>query len=691
MKDLILALYSLVILYTAGKPVKEAYQALRSPALRPFFKSIPALKPTIDKAFTGDLDYSDLGEDLRAFVLDYSKNTDSKASVKAILMALTRWMRTESQVALNKIERASASAFFPAWMGPHFAKDIGDQESVRNKLKQVVKKMTGKPTLGFSTIEEAAEAKTNDPDTYRQYLSLRKEFTSIWKSALASLVRTSGKKTIPFDVFDKKLKSQGIQHSLPTGFTGNIDANGNFYTKYDELINGVPQAAIFPKVTMSTAYKKGGHDYVFQVWRADGTPGNYFYTKQATKEKNEQKFEAVKDFIPIVDKVRAKWLKDIKNFDMMSRDSVSALVLELLFQFNARIGSNNKPGLRPILVKNYTKLSNGFRLRYLGKDKVLTKHELIGTTPLTKILRQIMEELVAGKKPNDPLFTYTNSRGEFKQVPYGAVLGYFRRQGANVPVHKLRTYHGTKMFNETVEQIYAKHKTVKDSKEALALLKLAATQVGKALNHVRKTSEGGQVTTPTTALNSYIDPVSQIAFFQHYGLPLPLFLERKASGEGSGLESNSLNGVPTSSVPTNTGDRISPFYETIEIEAADEEPPTDSEDEPGLDSAEDPSIEELTPDGEAPEEEMPDEEMPVEEPSEETDTAEVDMAKRAKEQQLAEEEMVKLRDAERNSELGAELAKQANEVGQEMMDGGDMPYSKGDATSPFTNVLRGDK
>jgi hypothetical protein len=698
MKDLLLALYSLIILYNSGKPVKEAYPLLRSPGLKPFFAKIPALKPTIDNAIRGDLDYSELGDDLRTFLLEYAKSADSKASVKAVLQAVTRWMRTSSPVAMANIERYSASTFFPSWMGTYFVKEVDDQAPVKVKLRQVMKKMTGTPALAFDDVEEAKAAKEASPELYTEYLRLRKQFNTIWKLALANFVRSSGGKTVSFEKFIAFLKKKGIEHTLPSGFTGNMDAVGNFYTSDEEVINGVPQAAIFPTVRMNPSYEKGSQEYVFQAIRKDGSGGNYFYTKQANREKNVEKFEAVKDFIPIVDKVRAKWIQELKRYDPTSPDSVSALVLELLFQFNARIGSGTKPGLRPILRKNYTAIQNGFRLKYLGKDQVLTKHEMKGTDPVSKMIVKLVGMLAEGKRPTDPLFTYESSTGG-KIIPYGAVLKYFRKLGANVPVHKLRTYHGTKIFRAQLENIFKKKKTMESAKEALAYLKQAATEVGKALNHVRRSSEGEQTVTPMTALGSYIDPTAQIEFFEHYGLPLPLFLERRVPGKESGIESNSVTEPRApNTTPLNSGDTWAPVMEEIQIESAEDEPVDESlepdaetTEDPGMDPSMEPSAEEGM-DGETPDDgSLPDEGAGDMEAMEPEPTSEDDLLERAEKQNEAEDQLVELRDEKMKKDLADKLGEQATEIAREVLDGGDAPSSQADRISKNTNVLRGER
>jgi phage-related holin len=105
-------------------------------------------------------------------------------------------------------------------------------------------------------------------------------------------------------------------------------------------------------------------------------------------------------------------------------------------------------------------------------------------------------------------------------------------------------YRSVGVNTEELAVIYSKKKEVDSTKEAMDLLKKAATLVGKKLNHVRKSVEGEQTVTPATAIQNYIDPVSQIEFFQHYGVPLPKYLETLTTAEATDPESNT-KGEPT--------------------------------------------------------------------------------------------------------------------------------------------------
>jgi hypothetical protein len=83
----------------------------------------------------------------------------------------------------------------------------------------------------------------------------------------------------------------------------------------------------------------------------------------------------------------------------------------------------------------------------------------------------------------------------------------------------------------------------------MTYFKEIALKVGKALNHVRRGTDGSSSVSFNTALASYIDTNAQLEFFRHYELPLPAFLSKKTSvlssenteGEHEDLDTSLIN------------------------------------------------------------------------------------------------------------------------------------------------------
>ena len=528
MKDLLIALYALVALFLGTSSGKEVTQVLKNPNVTRFFGVLPSLKKAIEDAFRGEFDFGPLGAEIRALAISYGKYPNSKVSIKNLLGSFGAWMRTSSETAFKTLEKNSASEVFPPWASAAFIKQVPAQGNLGKQLRSLLQKMTGSPTLDFTTTDDRKQAAEKFPELYAQYRDIFKKFDLSWKIALSNFVRGSGEKTVPYQDVINEFKEKGIDHLLPVGFTGRIDAIGRWYTQFNELMNINPGGAQYPTVRMNPNYEEGSSVWVCQAIQANGVPGQRGYSVASKESNSDEKFSKVsRDFLPIVEKLRKKWLQQLKQFDEKEPTTVACLILEELFQTSARIG-----GFMSCTKKSYAPISGGFQLNYIGKDSIPTKHKYVGRDPISKHVVQCMVTLAEDKKPNDWLFTYMNDRGEKKRMQEAFVRATFRQLGSPVTVHKLRTYNGTKLFNQQMAKVFEKFKDL-SAKDAMKILKEMATNVGKMLNHVRTTSEGITVATPSTALSAYIDASSQVEFFQHYNLPLPKWLERFSKAEES--------------------------------------------------------------------------------------------------------------------------------------------------------------
>ena len=531
--DLILTLYALVALQLEPNEIPAAFKQLRSKAVAYYYELIPGLEEAIGRFLKGDEDFGDLPAGLRSFTREYEKTPNAKASTVALLKAFVSWMSTSNENAFKRLGTAAAEAGFPAWVNQSLTTTLINQDPINIQLKDLVKRMTrgAYNGTGFKTTDEAAAAKALYPKLYAEFLALRKQHAQSWKASLAQFVKESGEKTVPYVDLMRFFKKNGIEHSMPTGFTGNIDAAGKWYSQYNEIIEGVPSIMVFPTVRMNAKYSKGSTEYVCVGVRADGTEGNYFYT-QATKKSNTlQKFSKVKDFSAIVKSVRKNWVQLIMKGDAFDRKTIAAVVLELLYQFSARVGTKatEHNGVSSLTLGHYTETDSGFILKYLGKDGVPTRHIFKAVDPLTKKIASIVKVLAThpDKRKKDFLFTYNLKTGSFKLVQAGVVTQVFRQCGAGqLSVHKLRTFHATELMKKELERVYANRTKFKNTSDALAMLKKLAMKVGKDLNHVRRNALGESSVTPNTALANYIDVSLQVAFFQHYQLPVPKYLEK---------------------------------------------------------------------------------------------------------------------------------------------------------------------
>lgn len=536
---LLLALYG-VALSSMGERNDSAKQAVLNPDLKVFFDDILNLRDSLVRVSRGkNIELYPIGLGLKQFINLESRNPSIQPKVVELIKAFGLYFRAGSTQAWKKIDFASASPIFPEWVRSSFKRRVGDQSQVKQALEQSMQALTGKKgLLGFEDLNDAAEAKRKKPELYKEYLKLRKQFNDIWKNELSNFVRASGKHTVPMQDFLKHLKARNMGSSIPEGFTGNVDANGVWYDSEDRRLNGAPTAAVFPSVKMNPNPEPGA--WVFQGIRTDGSPGGHFYAVDDVRKRKSQKFENVKELASKINGIRKRWLVGISHFSEEHKETVAAAVLELTYQFSARIGTlgnsaggKSTYGLSTLLVKHVHNLDDkGFVLKYLGKDGVPFRHKYAAQDVVSKKIVEGMNLLVAGKKPNDPLFTYL--QGETRKPVLPALVNkVFHVLGApaGVTVHKLRTLKGTAIFNEEFEKLKNRKVDISTPNAAMTKLKEIATKVGKELNHVRRGIDGGIKATGATALAAYIDLEAQVAFFEYYGLPLPAYL-LKMTGKG---------------------------------------------------------------------------------------------------------------------------------------------------------------
>ena len=543
--ELLLTLYAMLVLQINSSPVPAALQQLKKKPNPKYAEFMPSLDKVRSSFLRGENNWGSLPAELAAYTKHYSSDKDSLQSIAALLKAFVSFISRGNENAFKRLEKTAAASVFPVWISQNFLTKSINQDPINKQLTVLVKRMTGRNDTTFSSLDEAAAAKSKFPKVYHQWQQLRKEHRASWQASLAAFVRESGNKTVPYPALMKFFAKQGIEHTMPTGFTGNIDAAGKWYSPFDELMTGVPSTAVFPKVRMNPNYKKGSTEYVCVAIRADGSEGGYVYTEATKKANSVKKFQKVEDFSHIIKAVRSKWVQLIMKGDPEEPRTVAAVVLELLFMFSARVGSRpaEHNGISSLTVAHITLQDSGFILKYLGKDKVPTRHVFKVTDKLTQRIFEIVKILATApdKKRKDFLFTYRLRRGNFKQVVAGVVTKVFRLCGAgSLSVHKLRTYHATELMKGLLDKVYANRTNFKNTKEAFELLKKLAMKVGKDLNHVRRNSVGETVITPNTALANYIDVSIQVAFFQHYSLPVPKYLEKYVANP-SALMSTSLN------------------------------------------------------------------------------------------------------------------------------------------------------
>ena len=530
-------LYVLLIYHISGNaklaPEAEAIIEEARTASSMLLSMSPYIGDAIELMEKGEsIDLMAMSICLTEMITQYQVMPKAHASFVEVVSVFAKWFKNQnasSHTALAKIVARCKSSYIRSMI----TEGTPDQGNVQKSLKSICAKL-GFKNKSALTPDECNAAKAQDPELYKEYLAMRRQHAMSWKTALSNYVKTSGKEVVPCQKALAYLASYSIEHSMPTGFTGGIDAEGNWYTKSGEMLGNVPKAPVFTTITMKSA-ADGDASWICKANKPGGGY-SYVYTKAHNEASWQHKYLIANALIKNIEKYRRKWLANIKNpFKYAEVNAVASLVIELLYLSSDRAGSvaggsegGQGFGMCSILCKHVTVRTNGsILISYKGKDAVQFKFQLMPGNAKDKIICEVIAQLLVGKSPKDPVFSTIKANQDWKPVSYSAITSYFKSLTGGANIHKLRTIAGTGLFNTEAQRIQEKMagKTITE-KTAVEIVISIATKVGKKLGHIKTDAQGNISTQPMTSLKNYIDFASQMQFFEFFGLPVPAYLEK---------------------------------------------------------------------------------------------------------------------------------------------------------------------
>ena len=526
--SLLQILGALVVDYTKNpkNPMDPELVPLVKTALQ--WKDLPGLDAAIDAAVQGGHKLEALyllGAELKDAMPHFRNNPEYTTPELQLLRALRAYLSTDSETALAYI-RKNAALFKSPKLALAFAPDIpaSDHQALSNSVKNLVGR-DGK----HLTPAEALMVKETNPRDYARYQELRKSHNLEFKATLTNYVRGTGKAKVPYQDAYKFLVGEGFTHSLVPGFTGLIDDQGRCYTAAGELLVGVPNLATYTHVSMNKGEDPDAQ-WAVKAYKTDGSAA-YMYTADFKRDQSASKYSHVSTLMKKLPTIRKRWLAKVKAFNLADKECVAAVVLEILYSFAARVGSDPGRGAGTLLLKNVSQTQQGYNLAYLGKDSIPTKHTLKRSNPVHALVIDALDQLVADKTKASFLFTTFNG-SRYARVSPSDVNRAFHTFGApaEVTVHKIRTCRGTTLFGELMEKD-ATRRPPATEKEAMARYKDMTEQVGKLLNHRKNVGTSGETTTGITAALNYIDAAIQLSLWQRWGFRLPVILEKLLSSD----------------------------------------------------------------------------------------------------------------------------------------------------------------
>ena len=358
-------------------------------------------------------------------------------------------------------------------------------------------------------------------------LSLKSE---TYKDYIRNFVRSSGKSLANFNDVLNYLNTMGVEHYYPDTFIGKIDENGILHTTENKRIEGLPLKST---LVMNTKYDPiSDSSYVFSARAENAKSNTYFYTREYKLHSRENKFSAVKQLGVDIKKIRSAWLRILKT---RSEGYEEAIILELIYQTQARIGSSSNKtldkrtgkylrtyGITTVRAKHVVAKDGELSFEYPGKGAFkgdvihYQKHTIFSEDEISKLIVSDITKRLGKLEPEQEVFTTSAT----------SVRELFKALGAGdcVSVHKLRTLKGTMIMTEKIKNHPFKGKRV-SSTAITKWLREEALDVGMRLGHM-----SGEKYTPATAIAHYIDPVVLTKLFKELDVPIPKAFA-KLSGE----------------------------------------------------------------------------------------------------------------------------------------------------------------
>lgn len=465
-----------------------------------------------------DEDLSILMDAVGALKISFNKEHDIERTQLSLFNDL-RLAHKGSESAAKRLMRSVSTLGDPKVT--QFFTHEEDAEAVSDvydDLKALVKKH-GKtsglvmPANVLAAWQEENKAKGKRNPAHDSYLKLRRAASELYKKALANMVRGSNKPYLPVHDVAKALNARGIAHPLPTGFVGNIDDIGNYYTTAGRKLIQTPSG----QVRMNPNYdaeKDNAYVCVFTPPFAQNE--TRAYTVDYRSGAKAEKFNVVAEVMPKLSSLTKKWLPDMRKLGK-SREGVLAVLCEFIFETSARVGNKNAAtagnktyGATQLLVKHFNLTANGATVTYIGKSGGKQIHKLKFNSVRGKQLGDALHKLVEGKTANDLVFT-------FREMPVSSAQINRYMQSIGFPkgftVHKLRTARGTEMAISILKSCpYKKGDGTKDT-VIHKWLENELLKIGEELGHM-----SGDKITSSTAIQNYISPEILADFYNKLGV-----------------------------------------------------------------------------------------------------------------------------------------------------------------------------
>lgn len=418
-------------------------------------------------------------------------------------------------------------------LNAYFVQDGGNEDTsevVKNYLK-FIKDYTGKNDQ-YIHYKRVQKLKASNPTMFAVWQDIAKKESTLFKNAVISILRNSGKETISAEKLKKELKSRGLlTWRIPEGFDGLYNEKMEMFLKDGTQLSnngktGITQIGgwmrMFPDADPSKKQK------VAEGQGVNVDSKNTYGTMQGRSKSARHRFDLVKEVIPHISTLAQNWRHDFLYANNPKTKMLGAMA-ETIYLTAARIGSpGNKTdgketyGISTIKCRDVKKVGNALEITYAGKKGVKITNKIKPVNEVSKRLIAYILELKAAGSPNSPLWEIDGepfSQKEFREYLRSEEVGMPKDLGP----HKFRHIKGTILFTKLMEANPPKKNMTPTAFQAH--MKAVLTEVGAQLGHMRTDKEGKQQATYSTVVTNYIDPQIVIDEFMKYDQPIPGWLK----------------------------------------------------------------------------------------------------------------------------------------------------------------------
>lgn len=441
--------------------------------------------------------------------------------------SMTAWAHIEKNIGLTQNMRL-IQVYTPDDDGEEAAPASVGAKAASHDIKPIYKKITGKePTHGYflSPTKRRAWAEEN-PELVSKHSALAKIIDAEVKKRVLKFVRASGNRIVTVDAVSKHLDKLGLLHNLPRGLTGaKLDEQMNFYTAENRMLASKPMGLVKmnPKYDPAQDNTYVAYNVEYGVDENGKQHSSGCLRTFEMNTRNKKKRHAIaNEFIENEDKIRAKWMRDMKKKG--TKEQVMAAMVELLHATSSRIGGKDNQtkgeptyGLTTLQLDHVKIDGNFLRFDYTGKKLSKTSASYSLVTPEGKLIKEIMGKLIDRADEDEPVFQFRGAA-----ILPQHINKYIKTLGTAASAHTFRRVSGTKMAMLLIKNspfiAKAKKGEVKQ-REVDKWLQEELKKVGEILNH-----RNGEKVTGNTAIKSYIDPDILVNFYNSLGLRIPNFV-----------------------------------------------------------------------------------------------------------------------------------------------------------------------